>query len=54
MLIDPKVIQRRYIGIEQAPLKQVNAIVVHQTDSSSEFSAFNKYAKSWAAWAPID
>ena len=43
MLVDARIIQRRFIGIEHGPLKQVNALVVHQTDSPSEQATFNAY-----------
>ncbi|MEY4575567.1 MAG: hypothetical protein RL701_270 [Pseudomonadota bacterium] len=46
MLVDPRINQRRYVGLEHGPLAQINAIVVHQTDSPSEQATFNSYVSS--------
>ncbi|MEY4583405.1 MAG: hypothetical protein RL701_8108, partial [Pseudomonadota bacterium] len=41
MLVDPRIIQRRFIGLEHCNLAQINAIVGHQTDSPTEQATFN-------------
>lgn len=45
MLVDRRIQARRFPGIEHGTLTQVHALVVHQTDSSSEQATFNGYAK---------
>lgn len=45
MLMDQRIHPRRYPGIEHGTLPTVRAIVVHQTDGSTEQSSFNAYAK---------
>lgn len=44
MLQDSRIVPRRYMNLEHGALTQVNAIVVHQTDSSTDQSTFNCYA----------
>ena len=44
MLIDGRILPRRYMNLEQGALTHVNAIVVHQTDSPTDQSTFNTYA----------
>lgn len=44
MLVDHRVILRRYAGMEQGPLSRVHAIVVHQTDAPTAQHTFNSYA----------
>lgn len=43
MLIDARVQLRRFPQIEKGALDSLRAIVVHQTDSTSEQAAFNAY-----------
>jgi len=43
MLVDAKVILRRYPGIEHGKLAGVHAIVVHQTDAPTAQQTFNAY-----------
>jgi len=45
VLVDPKVMVRRFPAIEHGPLRCVCAIVVHQTDSTTATSTFNSYVK---------
>jgi hypothetical protein len=45
MLIDLRIQARRFPSIEHGTLTQVHAVVVHQTDSSSEQATFNAYVK---------
>jgi len=43
MLVDPKVILKRYQSIEHGSLTGVHAIVVHQTDTTAAQNTFNSY-----------
>jgi N-acetyl-anhydromuramyl-L-alanine amidase AmpD len=44
MLVDPKVMIRRFTSIEHGRLLAVKAIVVHQTDAPTTQATFNAYA----------
>lgn len=44
LLIDSKVLVKRYPGIEHGKLNGVHAIVVHQTDAPTAHRTFNAYA----------
>lgn len=46
MLIDPKVILKRFKHIEHGNIAAVHGILVHQTDSSNAQSSFGSYAGS--------
>jgi N-acetyl-anhydromuramyl-L-alanine amidase AmpD len=46
MLIDPKVILKRFKHIEHGNIVAVHGIVIHQTDSSNSHSSFGSYASS--------
>lgn len=46
MLIDPKVILRRFKHLEHGKIIAIKGIVIHQTDSSNAHSSFNSYASS--------
>lgn len=43
MVLDPKVILKRFLHIEHGALSAVRAVVVHQTDSSTALQTFNSY-----------
>lgn len=43
MLVDSRIIARRFSNIEQGALTSVSAIVVHQTDTSTGQQVFNNY-----------
>lgn len=43
IIVDSKVILRRFPSIEHGPLDSAHAIVVHQTDSSTAQQTFNSY-----------
>lgn len=45
LLIDTKVTHKIFSGIEQGPLRAVNALVIHQTGASTAESTFNSYTK---------
>lgn len=42
-MIDPKVVPRRFPGIEHGVLPAVRAVVIHQSDSSKAEETFNSY-----------
>ncbi len=44
LLLDSKVIDKVFGALHRGPLKDIHAIVVHQTDSSTAQQTFNKYA----------
>lgn len=44
MIQDGRILLRRFSNLEHGALNQVNAIVVHQTDSSTDQSTFNCYS----------
>ncbi|MFC4878390.1 N-acetylmuramoyl-L-alanine amidase [Microbulbifer halophilus] len=46
LLIDPKVHQRVFPGLEKGPLNSVNALVIHQTGAPTAQHTFNSYQKS--------
>jgi N-acetyl-anhydromuramyl-L-alanine amidase AmpD len=46
MLVDSRIIARRFASIEQAPLTSVSAIVVHQTDTTTAQQVFNSYTSA--------
>lgn len=46
MLIDPKVTLRRYSSLEHGDLATIHGIIVHQTDSPDDKSAFQSYCSS--------
>ena len=43
MLVDSKVIPRRFPAIEHGPLSEIRAIIVHQTDAPTAQHTFNAY-----------
>ena len=45
ILVHPRIIVRRFPGIEHGPLPTVRAIVVHQTDASTAESTFQTYVR---------
>jgi N-acetyl-anhydromuramyl-L-alanine amidase AmpD len=43
MLVDPKILPKRFTTLEHGGLAAVHAIVVHQTDTATEQAVFNDY-----------
>ncbi|MGH7454700.1 MAG: peptidoglycan recognition protein family protein [bacterium] len=43
VLVDAHVEKKTFSGIEKGPLKPINAIIVHQTDTTNAKQAFNSY-----------
>lgn len=45
MIVNKRITNRRFPGIEQGALTDIKAIVVHQTDSSTAQQTFNAYSQ---------
>lgn len=45
LLLDPKITQKVFSGIEHGSLSKVDTLVIHQTGASTAQQTFNSYAK---------
>ena len=45
LLLNPKITQKVFSGIERGALNKVNALVIHQTGANTAQQTFNSYAK---------
>jgi N-acetyl-anhydromuramyl-L-alanine amidase AmpD len=48
MVVDARVVLKRYVGLERGEMKKINGIIVHQTTAAKAQSTFNSYSQKGA------